>query len=197
MQAKKIICLCLVFAGAILLAGCDANTNKSDKEAAPQSPSANQQEGVKGGASTQKAVSNEKASTMLITVYQADKEALRLIPESHVVPFDNHPAETAVRLLIAGSTHAEHISAVPAGTEVLGITIQAHIAYVNFNDKLTKVSGSTSELLLVGAIVNTLTQFPEIQKVQILVNSKKIDTLSGHLDISEPVGRMEQLVKSN
>jgi hypothetical protein len=31
--------------------------------------------------------------------------------------------------------------------------------------------------------------------VQILVNDKKVATLSGHLDVSEPIERMEQIIK--
>ena len=44
-------------------------------------------------------------------------------------------------------------------------------------------------------MVNTLTEFPEIKKVQILVEGKEIDSLSGHLDLSRPVERMSELIK--
>ena len=72
-----------------------------------------------------------------------------------------------------------------------------HIAYVDFNDKLVKnnTGGSTAEILLVAAIVNTLTEFHDIQKVQILVEGKKIDTISGHMDIGEPLSRSEKIIK--
>jgi germination protein M len=197
MKGKKFFCLILVFVSILLLAGCDANAPKPEKEAMSQSPSVNQQqESGLAGAGTPAAVSNEQVpKTMPIIIYQADKEALHLIPESHVVPFDNHPAQTALALLIAGTRNPELVSVIPPGTEVLGVTIKEHIAYVNFNDKLKNHGGSTSEILLVGAIVDTLTQFPEIQKVQILVNDKRVDTLSGHLDVSEPLSRVEQIIK--
>ncbi len=39
-------------------------------------------------------------------------------------------------------------------------------------------------MLLVAEIVNTLTEFSEIQTVQILVTGKKVNTISGHMDIS-------------
>ncbi|MBQ5389910.1 MAG: GerMN domain-containing protein, partial [Anaerovibrio sp.] len=57
------------------------------------------------------------------------------------------------------------------------------------------VGGSTGEEMLVGSLVNTLTEFPEIKKVQILVEGKEIDSLSGHLDLSRPVERMPELIK--
>ncbi len=79
------------------------------------------------------------------------------------------------------------------------LSIKDKIAYVDFNDKLIKnnTGGSASEILLVAAIINTLTEFKEIQKVQIMVDGKKIDTISGHLDIGEPLSRSEKIIKKN
>jgi spore germination protein GerM len=196
MQAKKIICLGLIFAGVILLAGCDNNAPKDEKDGAAPAPAANQAANIEGDTGKNQANPGGQAQKNIsITIYFTDKQALYLIPETQVVPFDEHAALTAVQLLIAGTKNNEHLSPVPLGTAVQSINIKDHIAYVSFNDKLTKVSGSTAELLLVGAIVNTLTEFPEIHKVQILVNDKKVATLSGHLDVSEPIERMEQIIK--
>ncbi|MBO5652568.1 MAG: GerMN domain-containing protein, partial [Selenomonas sp.] len=49
--------------------------------------------------------------------------------------------------------------------------------------------------MLVGSIVNTLTEFSEIKRVQLLVEGKKIESISGHLDLTKPVERMENLIK--
>ena len=49
--------------------------------------------------------------------------------------------------------------------------------------------------MLVGSIVDTLTEFPEVQNVQILIDGAKVETLSGHMDLSEPLARMSELVK--
>ena len=57
------------------------------------------------------------------------------------------------------------------------------------------VGGSTGEEMLVGSVVNTLTEFPEIQKVQILVDGQEVETLSGHMDLSQPLPRMTELLK--
>ena len=70
-------------------------------------------------------------------------------------------------------------------------------AKVDFNramvDKLS--GGSTGEEMLVGSIVNTLTEFPEIKKVQIVIEGRKVETLKGHMDTSQPITRMEELLK--
>ena len=49
--------------------------------------------------------------------------------------------------------------------------------------------------MLIGSIVNTLTDFPEVKKVQILIDGASVETLSGHLDLSEPLPRMTELLK--
>ena len=85
----------------------------------------------------------------------------------------------------------------PLGVKLNSLTIRNHIAYADFNSKLIENNpgGSSQELLLVAAIVNTLTEFPSIEQVQILIDSKVHATLSGHVDISEPLSRSENIIK--
>jgi germination protein M len=135
--------------------------------------------------------------TITMTIYYATKDAVNVMAEKYIVPKNSHPAQTAMELLIAGPKNSALEPVVPAGTKLRNISIKDHIAYVDFNDKLVKNNsgGSTSEILLVAAIVNTLTEFHDIQKVQILVEGKKIDTISGHMDIGEPLSRSEKIIK--
>ena len=58
-----------------------------------------------------------------------------------------------------------------------------------------ETGGSLYELLAITSIVNTLTEFPEIKKVQILVESRKYETLTGHMDILDPLTRNESMMK--
>ena len=69
------------------------------------------------------------------------------------------------------------------------------IAVVNFNEELKKIKGgSLFEQLFIGSIVNTLTENQEIKAVKILVEGKPIETLTGHLDLTEPLKRNENLL---
>ncbi len=130
-------------------------------------------------------------------VYFATTDAMNLSAETfNYAPQDYTPQNALIRL-IQGPKSSNLISVMPQGTELLGFYIKNNIAYVNFNDKLRKNygGGSAGEILLVAAITNTLTEFDQIKKVQILVEGKKVDTIGGHIDVREPVGRSDDLIK--
>ncbi|MBP2652303.1 MAG: gerM [Firmicutes bacterium] len=190
---RRSITLIMLVTLVLLIAGCDAPATQSDN-APTNIPPATQAQAPATLNTTQPASPQQ---TMQLTTYQASKDAQYLVPEYHTVAQTAHPAQAALELLVSGPKNPDLVAVVPAGTKVLEVSIHDHVAYANFSEKLIKNNhdGATAEMLLVVAIVDTLTQFPEIDKVQILVNSKKIDTISGHMDLSEPLGRSEQLVK--
>jgi len=50
--------------------------------------------------------------------------------------------------------------------------------------------GTQNELLTVYTIVNALTiNLPAVTTVQLLVDGKEVDTLSGHVDLRQPLAR--------
>jgi len=130
---------------------------------------------------------------MSIKIYYASQDASSLVPEIHVIPKTIHPARDAMELLLQEPQSPQLLKVLPEGVKLRGLVIKDHVAFIDFNDKLIKNNhgGSTTESLTVGSIVNTLTEFSEIHKVQILVEGKKVATISGHLDVSEPLGRSE------
>lgn len=191
MKIIRLLIMAMLMVTAFAIAGCDGSAPASQPgTAAPGSNKSIEQSQPAGTA-----VNLEK--TMQLVVYHATKDAMYLVPVIHKVPVDSHPARTAIELLLAGSKNPELVGVMPEGTQLKNLTIKDHIAYADFNDKLIKRNGggSATEILLVAAIVNTLTEFPDIHQVQILVNGKKIETISGHMDTSEPLSRSEKIIK--
>ncbi|HMM19985.1 MAG TPA: GerMN domain-containing protein [Selenomonadales bacterium] len=184
----KIKTLVLVFALLIaaLAAGCDAEKPVTVTPP-PSAPAAGKEQTPAG----------TKEDSIRLTIYFATKDALYLVPEEHIVPKTSQPAHMAIEHLLAGPTSGELAKVMPEGTQLRSLRVKDHIAYVDFNDKLIKnnTGGSASEILIVGAVVDTLTQFPDIQKVRILVEGKAIDTISGHLDLTEPLSRSTDIIK--
>lgn len=182
---NKLFALLLILLIVVFAAGCDSGQTVTGPQA--------------GAKDSDKQTAKPAVETMPVTVYYATKDAMYLVPETHNVPKSDQPAQAAVEQLLREPKSAELVRTLPEGTKLKGITVKDHIAYVDFNDKLVKNGrgGSAGEILAVGSIVNTLTEFPEIYKVQIMVEGKKVETLYGHLDTSEPMSRAKDIIKKS
>ena len=84
----------------------------------------------------------------------------------------------------------------PEGTRVVGLEVKDGIAYANFSREIMENFnwGSSLEGLMVAAIANTLTEFPQIQGVLVLVEGKQVETLGGHLSAKEIFRRNEEVI---
>ncbi len=91
------------------------------------------------------------------------------------------------------------IPTLPPRTKCLNVLVnEKGLAKVNFNQSLIKdhPGGSSAEILTAYSIVHSLTQnYPEIKKVQILVNGRPIETLSGHLSLKNPLSPNPNLIR--
>jgi hypothetical protein len=76
-------------------------------------------------------------------------------------------------------------------TRILDVLVSARgVAYVDLSPEVipADAAGSHAELLTVYSIVNTLTvNFPVVTRVQIIVGDQAIETLAGHVDLSQPL----------
>ncbi len=85
------------------------------------------------------------------------------------------------------------VSAVPPGTTLRAVFITKNgDAYVDLSREVHSAhpGGSVNELLTVYTIVNALTvNLPAVTAVQVLVDGKEVDTLSGHVDLRRPLAK--------
>lgn len=81
----------------------------------------------------------------------------------------------------------------PQGVRLLGVRAQNGTLQLNFSKELTDnfSGGSDDEAALVNAISSTAGSFPNVERVQILVEGKPVESLGGHIDLSHalPVTR--------
>ncbi len=79
----------------------------------------------------------------------------------------------ALTALLEGPTPEEAAagvsSAVPAGTELLGLSIEDGIATVDLSEEFESGAGSTSVLMRLAQVVYTITQFPTVEGVVFLI----------------------------
>jgi spore germination protein GerM len=82
-------------------------------------------------------------------------------------------------------------SAIPQGTKLRTVFLtDKGDAYVDLSSELqaNHPGGTTNEILTVYTLVSALTSnLPAVTGVQILVEGKEVDTLSGHLDLRRPI----------
>ncbi|MBS4026761.1 MAG: GerMN domain-containing protein [Clostridia bacterium] len=130
-------------------------------------------------------------------VYFSDQDAMFLVPEEQKIAKDNRSqAELLVDRLIAGPTETGHGSVIPEGTKLLSLEIVEGIAYVNFSRevKTNHWGGSAGENMTIYSVVNTLTQLPEVDRVQFLIDGEKEESIWGHSYTMEPFEFNKELV---
>lgn len=177
---RKLILLMLLLC-AVIASGCSENV--PPKEDAKNAVTAAVQ---------------EKKDISFIVYRAASDGSEKLLPEK-ITMKDNGkslPENALIALVTTKPQDAEMDDVVPIGTKVRSLKIeQDGTAYADFTRELAKKGqGSYGEMMLCYAITNTLTEFPEIKRVQILIEGKKVITLSGHMDIEDPLTRNTTLL---
>ena len=147
---------------------------------------------------TEKTVPQTKKT---VTLYFSDDEGEYLAGEKREILKKGSLQEEA-KELITELTHGPKgklIPTLPAETKLLALELdEPGIAKVSFNRALVKghPGGSSAELMTVYSVVNSLTlNFPEIKRVQILVEGKEIETITGHLSLKKPLPTNPSIIK--
>ncbi len=138
----------------------------------------------------------DKIVNVNLTLYFPDGMAEKVHPEIRSVPVDNaRTAYAALRELTAGPKKAGLFPSMPAGTVVLDLSIANGTCTVNFSREFidNHGGGSAGELMTLSSIVNTLTEFPSIKRVMILVEGKAGETL-GNILLDKSLERMPDLI---
>lgn len=100
-----------------------------------------------------------------------------LVTEPRLVPATD-PARASMLALLAGPT-AGDATEVPAGTRLLGLALRDGTATVDLSAAFQRVDGDPAIPLCLAQVVETLTQFPDIQRVVLEVDGQPIATLGG------------------
>ena len=129
------------------------------------------------------------------TLFYVSDDGAELIPVNREVLYGATPAEQA-RLIVEAQVAAApqgYVSAIAAGTTVRSVFLAGRgEAYVDLSPEAAAAhsGGSLNEALAVFAIVNALTaNLADVTAVQILVDGKEVDTLSGHIDLRQPLSQ--------
>lgn len=116
----------------------------------------------------------EKKLNLAVYYVKTTADDIYLVREVHEVPYTKEVARAALNELISGAPKTPGAYKVlPPATVIRGISIRNGMAVVDFSrDVLHANVGAMGESLGLQSIVNTLTEFPSIQKISFLVEGK-------------------------
>lgn len=102
-----------------------------------------------------------------------------------------------IQELIEGPTNKGLEQTIPAGTRLIDFELTQGVLVLNFNSNFrdNHWGGSTGEIMTIYSIVNTMTQFPKVKQVQFLIAGTEIESLVGHIDLTDPIGPSDELIK--
>lgn len=96
-------------------------------------------------------------------------------------PVTPRVAQTAIESLLEGPSPAEGsglATAIPAGTELLGVAVDDGLARVDLSSSFDDGGGSTAMLARLAQVVFTLTQFPTVDAVEFQIDGEPVDVFS-------------------
>ncbi|MHB8170344.1 MAG: GerMN domain-containing protein [Thermincolia bacterium] len=146
---------------------------------------------------------NPKPSTIgekvNIVLYFSNQGEENLVKENRSIPKVPGLARASIQELLKGPQSSKLKNPIPKGTRLRDINIKPDgLAIVDFSRefKANHPGGSGGEMLTIYAVINTLTQFQSVNKVQILVEGEVLESLVGHVDISKPLQRDSSVIKT-
>ena len=148
--------------------------------------------GVEGGSGTVDA--SAPIRTLIVEVFFPSAEENGLVAEAREIFATSAPGDRAKQIvadLISGPATELAVRGLPRNTRLRQIYVLANgVAYLDFTDELRNGlgGGSNEELLAIYSIVDSVVlNVPEILRVGILINSKPVDTLNGHMSLRRPL----------
>jgi germination protein M len=190
-KGKFLAVVCLVVLTIIALAGCKPEPEKktTKKVTAKQDADSKESQKTKG--------QEDKPKTKTVNVYFSDANSEYLVPEQREV-FDSTTAtENTLEELVKGPKEEGHLATIPEGTEIKGVTVSGEVVAVNFSRAFVDnhPGGSASELMTVYSVVDTVTEVAGVDRVRFLVEGQALESLAGHLDLTQPIERDDSLIK--
>lgn len=127
--------------------------------------------------------SGSTADTITVRLYwvSAGENALGV---ERTLPYTQATGAAALNALFAGPTDAELTTwpaigtAIPEGTELLGLTISNGVAKVDLSQEFASGAGTFSVTARIAQVVYTLTQFPTVDSVEFSIEGEKVEVFS-------------------
>ncbi len=172
-----------------------SSTDNNDLDNINTSQSENEDENSTQQSEKAKEITIEP-SLQTINVYYANNTGEYLVGEARDIEGDSKLVD-AIYEMMKEPVDPSLVSDLPATTKINSVKAYDNgIAKVDLSQSFLddRFVSDTVDILLIYSIVNTLTEFKEIQAVEFYIDGKKLDIL-GQLDIKGPIYRRSDLIK--
>ena len=136
--------------------------------------------------------------TRSVTLFFVSWQADGLLSETREVAVGDEiesQVKGVLSALFEGPVGDGMVSAIPKWTEVLQVfwVEETQILYVDFNGMIVSnhPGGSAGEYYTIATIMKTIaSNFPQVRRVQFLVEGYPVETIAGHYDVRKPLDIM-------
>jgi spore germination protein GerM len=128
-------------------------------------------------------------------LFYVAEDGTKLTVVERDVAYGEGAVEQAREIISAqiASVNEPLVSAVPSGTALRAVFIsEGGEAFIDLSREVVSAhpGGTLGELLTIYTLVNALTEnLPVVTSVQVLVEGKEVETLSGHIDLRRPLAK--------
>ncbi|MBO8138537.1 MAG: GerMN domain-containing protein [Desulfotomaculum sp.] len=188
-----------VILGLLLIMGCLGACSEEGEEEATVTINQVSQPEEQVPAEEDVVVLQDVMDKIPVVLYFADELGCLVAQQREIPKVDGIARVTMQELAKGPDPQSGLLPTLPPGTHLKDINIKDGVCIVDMSRELKEnhAGGSSGEMLTVYSIVNTLTQFPTVERVKILVNGQVVNTLAGHVDLSVPLGRNDSIITSS
>lgn len=144
-------------------------------------------------------------SSLRNTVLYYQNENGYLVPVKRKIPWEEGIAKAALKNMMDSPTIREDIDTIglkpliPAGTEIIGMSIDQDtgLCKVDFSSQIMNCQSKKDEENMIKGVVYTLTEFSNINEVQLMVDGKVVPELKYGTKIQKPLARTDINVVEN
>ncbi|HAG68650.1 MAG TPA: hypothetical protein DCL38_01595 [Lachnospiraceae bacterium] len=132
-----------------------------------------------------------------ITLYFADKSGSSLIRTAENVAYSSNISMERIVLeqLIRGPLSAgRYYATMPANVSILSVTTKDSTCYVNLSNAFLTKAGNVTDEVVLYSIVDSLTELPNINRVQIMIDGETEISFGEHSYLNTPLERNLDIV---
>jgi len=198
-----IIILFLTFScsanGDSAVASADDTSNDQEEEKPQetgQKEDAEIDESTNTGEESEDDTEEVKNGEITINVYYLDAMGEFLVGEARTVSSENKYVDALYELMKL-PINSSLYRLVPDSTKINSIVVEDGLVKVDLSKEFVedRITSDTEDNLLIYSIVNTLTEFEEVNSVSFFIDGEKLNTL-GELDVSALLFRRSDLIKN-